>query len=133
MHLKRTPSPDARLEVLDLSDAEARTLSRHASVVRAPAGRELFAQGVRRPQLLWLLDGHAVVAKSGVPLTVLGPGDVIGEITMVTDHHTSTADVVIVDDATVAVLSVQEWQAVAHEAPELAVRLHDLAERRLAA
>jgi len=126
-------SADPRLNVLDLSDAEARTLSRHASIVWAPAGRELFAEGVRRPQLVWLLSGHAVVTKAGVPVTVLGPGDVVGEITMVTDQVVSTADVVLLDDATVAALSVREWQVVAAEAPGLADRLHSLAERRLAA
>ena len=129
---KRTPK-DPRLDVLDLSDAEARTVARHASIVDTGAGRSLFAEGVRRPQLVWLLSGHAVVAKAGEPVVVLGPGDVAGEITMVTDQPVSTADVVTLDEATVAALSVQEWRIVAAEAPDLADRLRSLAERRLAA
>ena len=132
MRWNRT-SADPRLNVLDLSDAEARTLSRHACIVWAPAGRALFAEGERRPQLVWLLSGHAAVTKAGVPVTVLGPGDVAGEITMVTDTDVSTADVVLLEDATVAALSVQEWQIVAEEAPALADRLHALAAQRLAA
>jgi CRP-like cAMP-binding protein len=132
MMIKRTPK-DPRLDVLDLSDAEARTLSRHASIVHARAGREIFSEGVRRPQLVWLLTGRAVVARSGEAVAVLGPGDVVGEITMVTDQPASTADVVTLDDTTVAALSVREWQVVASEAPDLAQRLRALAERRLAA
>jgi CRP-like cAMP-binding protein len=133
MPRKRTTSTDPRLDVLDLSDAESRTVARHATIVVAPAGRELFAEGMRRPQLVWLLTGHAVVARGGVPVAVLGPGDVVGEITMVTDQRTSTADVVVLEAATVAALSVQEWHSVADEAPGLAHRMQALAERRLAA
>jgi len=126
-------APDPQLDVLDLSDAEARSVSRHATIVPVATGRELFSEGVRRPQLVWLLSGHAVVAKAGVPVALLGPGDVVGEITMVTDQLVSTADVVLVDDATLVALSIPEWHAVADEEPDLATRMHALAQRRLAA
>ena len=61
--------------MLDLSDSQARTVARPASIVHTRAGRSLLAEGVHRLQLVWLLSGHAIVAKGGQTVAVLGPGD----------------------------------------------------------
>ena len=102
---------------------------------RAPGpGRELFAEGGRRPQLVWLLDGRTDRGHVRRPRGGARPRRRRGR-----DHHAHRS--AHLDRRRRhprpghrrRALSVQEWRIVADEAPDLAVRLRALAERRLAA
>ena len=130
---RKRPFIDPRLAALGLTADEARALSRHASIVMARPGAHLTDQGAPHAQIVWLVSGSAVVERDGSPITTLGPGDVVGEITMLTDRHEYTADVVVLEPSLVAALSRQEWAVVEREAPTLCTRLRLLADQRLAA
>lgn len=126
----------SRLDVLGLDATEAVALDEVCTIVDVPAGAPLCREGRLGRQLVWILDGRAAVERSGQAIADVGPGDVVGEGTMLGAHDLCSADVLATTPMTVAVVSRPEWHALAERCPSLLRRLFTLAlerEPRLAA
>lgn len=130
MKMKRD-SYDPRLERLDLSEQERIAMTRFATILEAPAGTTVCRQGRPRAQMVWLLEGHATVTRNGEHVADLGPGDVAGEISMLTAKPFYSADVVTTEESLLVVMSVAEWQQVESFAPSLSEKLRQIAAVRL--
>jgi len=90
------PEP-ARLQRLNrlesLSDADLRTVIAAGRHVRQPAGWALISEGTPADKAYLIVDGDVSVRRSGAEIARLGPGDVIGEVSIV-EHKLRTASVV---------------------------------------
>jgi CRP-like cAMP-binding protein len=64
----------------DLSDAEARRLATFATETSAAAGQILMKQGDYSTELIAVEEGTADVVRDGQKIASLGPGDLIGEM-----------------------------------------------------
>jgi CRP-like cAMP-binding protein len=68
----------------DLSDAEARRLATFATETSAAEGQILMKQGDYSTELIAIEEGTADVIRDGRLLASLGPGDLIGEMGLLT-------------------------------------------------
>jgi CRP-like cAMP-binding protein len=126
----------SHLRVLGLDEAETAALDEVCTVVDVPEGATLCREGRLGRQLVWILDGTATVERAGDVIAVVGPGDVVGEGTMLGAHDLCSADVVADTPMTLAVVSRPEWLVLGERCPSLLRRLFALAlerEPRLAA
>jgi CRP-like cAMP-binding protein len=121
---------EARLLSLGLSTSETVALSSTSTLIDVPAGKMLLRQGQTGTQMLWIIEGSAVVVRSGEVLAHVGPSAVIGEMTVVGGRAACSVDVIAETPMTVAVQSRRDWQLLRHRAPSLATRLLDLAKSR---
>lgn len=65
-----------------VSDADMRQLEREITVNDARAGATLFDEGGPADGVSVILDGHVEVRKQGRVLATLGPGSVLGELSV---------------------------------------------------
>jgi CRP-like cAMP-binding protein len=90
-------------------------------------GEQIIAEGARREAIFILRSGSALVQKdhlgSPVPVAMLGPGELIGEISFV-DHSTASASVLAAETSEVDVLEGPEVQALLASNPGLATRFY---------
>lgn len=91
-----------------LTTDERRAVANLTTVVELPAGAHLSRRGAPAPGLHLLLDGRAeVTVQVGDDLhdvAVLGPGSVVGELSLLEGEDTSTADVVALTDVRAALV-----------------------------
>lgn len=80
-----------RLEAL--SDADVATIVRAGRHVHLPADWSLISEQTPADKAYLILEGEVSVRKGGAEITRLGPGDVIGEVAIVS-HTLRTASVV---------------------------------------
>jgi CRP-like cAMP-binding protein len=84
----------------------------HVLVDQGDAGREAFV----------IVEGTASVKRNGRKLNTLGPGDPIGELSLL-DHGPRTATVTADTELTALVLTAREFAGVLEEVPGLAQKL----------
>jgi len=114
------------------SDSDLALLGRAADEVSLQSGSELTRQGDIGREAFVLLAGRAEVVRDGTTVAHLGPGDVIGELSLL-DGGPRSATVVAQTDVDVLVLSRPAFAAVLDEIPTLAHRLLVALARRLRA
>ena len=98
-----------------------------------PAGYTLADQGQTGREAFIIVDGSATVRRNGKKVAVLGPGAVVGELSLL-DHGPRTATVTTDTEATVLVLDQRHFTSVIDEVPAhrhkimavLAGRIRDL-------
>ena len=83
-----------------------------AAAQEGDQGREAFV----------IIDGTATVKRNGRKVGTLGPGQSLGELSLL-DHGPRTATVTADTDITVLVLSAREFAGVLEEVPSLAQKL----------
>ena len=86
------------------------------------AGTTLVDQGDMGREAFVVVDGVATVKRNGRKVGTLGPGEAIGELSLL-DHGPRTATVTAHSDMTVLVLSAREFSGVIEEVPGLAQKL----------
>jgi CRP-like cAMP-binding protein len=128
--MRKNSQADARFLGLGLSDVETAALVTSSTVVTIAAGTRLCRQGQTGMQMIWILDGHAEVVRSGEVVAQVRSGDVVGEMTMIGTRVACSADVTATTEMTIAVQSRRDWQKANHQAPSLAVKLSELAQAR---
>lgn len=89
-----------------LADASLARLSERTTDVAFPAGQPIVQQGQVGNGLFVVVTGNARVTTGGRELARLGPGDVIGELSVV-DQGPRTATVVA--DGPVTCLALASW------------------------
>lgn len=115
------------------NDCDRHQLDQIASLMtelRIPAGEILVRQGFGTAQFFVIQDGRASVSRDGQEIAQIGPGDVVGEISMI-DGGARTATVTALTDMTVDVSTHGEFSGLLDKAPQIAVRLLPTLARRI--
>lgn len=134
-------SPDNETVLLDvpffekLDDEERRTLAAQVELVRHPAGHELFAVGDPGDSLYVLTKGQAEIyfkdtTGHRIVLETLGPGEFLGEISLL-DAGPRTASVVVTEDMEAIRVDRQDLDALILHHPHAAMDLLAATGRRL--
>lgn len=133
----RLRNRDARVEALrnvsvfsGLPKSDLELLARHTGVVERPAGTVLCEEGRLGRQLIYLDAGTARVESRGRTIATLGPGDVIGELSLI-DGAPASATVTLTDDSHLLVMSLPDFQTVMANSPNFHLKLLKALARRL--
>ena len=119
---KAKSDTDERLRTIplfrELSKQELRRVAMLMTPVEIAAGRELIREGDVGREFMIILDGTAVVRRRGRKIADLGPGDFLGEVSMLSGAP-RTADVIATSTMTVEVLTRSELSALLDENPAM--------------
>jgi CRP-like cAMP-binding protein len=111
------------------SKEELKYVDRAATQTEYGAGQVLCTEGAVGRELIMIIDGEAEVQRGGTVVTTVGPGDFIGEMSLL-DGGPRSATVTATTDVKALVLPTREFWQVLDEVPALAHRLlRTLAER----
>ena len=118
-----------------LDDESARTLRRHTSEVKLSRGEHLFLEGQDGDRLYVVLDGKIKLTRAAVDgrenlLSVLGPGEMFGELSLF-DPRPRTSSASAVTDATLAALAHDALRPWLLERPEVSMHMLQALVRRL--
>jgi CRP-like cAMP-binding protein len=105
-----------------LSKKELAEVARHTDRVSLRAGASLAREGELGREAFVILTGTAEVRRKGRKVAELGPGDVVGEMSVV-GHTPRTASVTVTTDMTALVMTSQEFSAVIDANPKVAVKV----------
>ena len=105
-----------------LSKRDLQRIARSSTELKLEAGALLVDQGELGREAFVILEGAATVSRNGRKVGTVGPGDAIGELSLL-DHGPRTARVVADTPMLVLVLSAREFTGVLDEIPGLAQKL----------
>jgi CRP/FNR family transcriptional regulator, cyclic AMP receptor protein len=100
----------------DLSDAEVDRIARTGTYVTVPADWGLMGEGTSADKAYLLISGEVSVRKDGTEIAQLGPGDIFGEMGIVS-KKLRTASVVSLGRLECLHFSRQQIQDLADEIP----------------
>jgi CRP/FNR family cyclic AMP-dependent transcriptional regulator len=109
---------------------DPRALVGCGTTIDLPAGYVLCREGEVGRQVFIILDGEASVINADGVVAQLGPGDIAGEMAVVS-RRPRNADVVCATDVTVRVFTPREFRSLRHGDPEFAASLDDLIASRV--
>jgi len=102
-----------------LSKRDLQRIARASNEVTREAGTVLVDQGDLGREAFFVVEGTATVKRNNRKVGTLGPGDAVGELSLL-DHGPRTATVTADTDMTVLVLSAREFSGIIEEGPGLA-------------
>ncbi len=105
-----------------LSKRDLQRIAKASNEVTRDAGTVLVDQGDMGREAFVVIDGTATVKRNGRKVGTLGPGDAIGELSLL-DHGPRTATVTADGPITLLVLSAREFRGLIEEVPGLAHKL----------
>jgi CRP/FNR family transcriptional regulator, cyclic AMP receptor protein len=114
-----------------LSRKELGEIARNVTEVEIAPGQYLAFEGETGTQAMVLLAGNVTVRKKGRKVAELGPGDVVGEMSLVTDrprNATVRAETMV----SALVMDPREFSAVMYEHPRVAAKILRTVAERLA-
>ena len=94
---------------------ELRQVARRSTKVNLEEGKVFVRQGSVGREFFVILDGRAEVTREGKPVAELGPGDFVGELSLL-DPAPRDATVTALTPMTVMVLTPPEFEAALKEA-----------------
>jgi CRP-like cAMP-binding protein len=112
---------------LDHHDLSA--VARWVDEVEIAAGDLLIQEGALPYELFMIEEGTAQVERGGAVLANLGPGDVVGEMAVILQERRG-ASVRATTPIRALAISVEEFQEMAEEMPEVAAQIRSTTERR---
>ncbi len=92
------------------SDRELAEIDRLVDDWVVPAGTVLMREGSRGHEAFMIIDGRASVAILGEPMVELGPGEFLGELSMV-DHEPRSATVTSLTEMRLLVVGPAEFDS----------------------
>lgn len=104
------------------SKKDLQRIARASSEITVEPGRILVDQGDAGREAFVIIEGKADVKRNGRKVAALGPGEAIGELSLL-DHGPRTATVEAATPMTLLVLSTREFTAVLDEVPGLSHKL----------
>lgn len=104
------------------SNKDLEKISKAGDEVVLPAGSLVVDQGQTGREAFVILKGSATVRRNGKKVASLGPGAVVGELSLL-DHGPRTASVVADSDCTVLVISQRQFLGVIDAIPALSHKL----------
>lgn len=106
----------------DLSKRDLAQIARHVSEVEFVPGDHLMVEGESGAEAYVILEGTASVRRKGKKIAVLGRGDVVGEMSLITDLPRNAA---VRADTFLPALRIgrKDLDPIMHEFPAVAVKL----------
>jgi CRP-like cAMP-binding protein len=114
------------------SKKELEALGSEFDEIDVPSGRTLTKQGEAGREFVVIVSGTAEVTKDGRRVNMLGAGDFLGEIALLSGGP-RTATVTTVSDADLLVLSSRSFARLTKEVPSLQASVVKALSERLAA
>jgi CPA1 family monovalent cation:H+ antiporter len=105
-----------------LSKRERKAVMRLLTTVAVPRGRVLAQAGERGREAMVIVSGTARVERDGTAIASLGPGELFGELSLLTGAR-RMADVTAETDMVVAALSRQEFATLLDTSPQVAQKV----------
>lgn len=114
-----------------LGDEQLGGLAKVARERTFAAGQTMIEEGKAKAQAMFvILEGTADVSTGGTTVASLGPGDHVGEMALVLEDQTRTADVVATSDVRVVQLSRWDFLPYLKTNPDVALAvIAELAQR----
>jgi CRP/FNR family cyclic AMP-dependent transcriptional regulator len=100
------------------SKKELEAIASQADELTLPAGKALTKQGDRGREFMVIVDGSAEVRKNGRKVNVLGPGDFLGEIALISGGP-RTATVTTTSEADLLVLTDRAFRQLTRQMPSI--------------
>jgi CRP-like cAMP-binding protein len=127
---------DAKVELLKrvplferCTKQELRQIASIADELQLPAGRPLAVEGAPGREFLVVVEGSAEVRRHGRKINLLGDGDFLGEIALVTGRP-RTASVTTREPTRVLVVTERDFRRLMREMPSIQEKvLHAVAAR----
>ena len=111
---------------------QLRRVAELAEECEAEAGGELIGQGRPGQEAFVILDGSAGVYVGGKQVNELGPGEIVGEMSLI-DHNPRTADVRALTSMKLLAFDARAFRRLLDEMPEALIRVMErIIERRKA-
>ena len=104
------------------STKDLQKIAKASDEIAVKAGTTLVDQGQQGREAFIVVDGTAAVKHNGRKITTLGPGAVIGELSLL-DRGPRTATVTADTDMTVLVIDQRNFAGVIDQVPALAHKL----------
>ena len=104
------------------SNKELQTIAQATDELTVPPGHVLTDQGQMGREAFVIVDGSATVKRNGKKVATLGPGSVVGELSLL-DHGPRTATVTTDTDTTVLVIEQRYFTGVLEKVPAIARKL----------
>ena len=104
------------------SQRDLEKIAKAGDEVSMPAGTYVVDQGQTGREAFVVLEGTVVVKRNNKKVATLGPGTVVGELSLL-DHGPRTATVVCETDCKLLLLSQRHFMAVVDEVPALSHKL----------
>ena len=101
-----------------MTTKELRDIAKATVELSIVEGKEFVTQGDVGREAFVIVEGKADVVRNGKTIAQLGPGDCVGELSLL-DHGPRTASVIAATDLTVLVLGPREFNGVLDEVPTL--------------
>jgi CRP-like cAMP-binding protein len=114
----------------DCSRRQLDQLATLAVTLQVDSGSKLTSEGGRRREFLVIVDGQAEVSRNGQRLALLGPGDFIGETSLL-DRDEQVATVTTTKPTTVLVMTAANFEVLLRDLPSLARDMLTVVSRRL--
>ncbi len=105
-----------------LSDADLERVSQATSDLRFHEGRTLVKEGSVAHEMMILTSGTATVVRDGEHVADLGPGDVLGELAVLSHEH-RTATVTATSDVEVIHLTADRFAKLLNDVPAIAPKM----------
>lgn len=115
-HLKNVPLFSS------CSQKDLEKIAKNGEELTMPAGTLIVDQGQTGREAFVVLEGTVTVKRNGKKVASLGPGAVVGELSLL-DHGPRTATAVCETDCTLLLLSQRHFMAVVDEVPALSHKL----------
>lgn len=126
----------ARLAALPLfagcAAKELDQLAPHLDEVRLAPGTVMIREGAVDPQAFLLLSGSAEVSVDGVVVARVGPGEMVGEMSLLEGRTPRSATVTTIGPVEAFVMTPRGLHSVLEQAPSVAARIEAEHERRRA-
>jgi CRP/FNR family cyclic AMP-dependent transcriptional regulator len=104
------------------TNKELERIAKASDELEVPAGTVLVDQGAMGRELFVIMSGSAIVRRNGKKVATVGPGAVIGELSLF-DHGPRTATVTAETDCAVLVLEQRNFAAVLDTVPSVAHKM----------
>lgn len=121
--MSQTPDPLSLLPIFaDLSKADMKRVQKLMTETDIKAGRKLVTEGTVGREVFVIRDGKGTVRKGSRVIASVGPGDVVGEGSLISGEPRS-ATVTADTDMTVEVLDRREFSSLLEEFPGIARKI----------
>jgi len=109
---------------------ELQRVGQLTDVMDLPSGRVLMRQGESGHEMMVIVEGRASIEKDGVVIGEDGPGDVVGEMALLSDAPRS-ATVTLLTDARALVVGRRDLNALMDEMPGVRAQVMEALALRL--
>ena len=104
------------------TNKELEKVARASDEITMTAGTLLIDQGQTGREAFVIVDGSVTIKRNGRRVATLGPGDVVGEMSLL-DHGPRTATAVCDTDCTLLVIDQRKFLSVIDEVPAISHKL----------